>query len=117
MGKIRCYNCNGTGEKLVSRGNHASIFKVHSCYRCNSTGELDLTIDSLKESLIHYLKNLNDSSIREEVTVLWSNAKYWATTNSYIMGGSYASWGEIISVNIRIKNKNFRFTISFEELK
>lgn len=66
-----------------------------------------------KNQLIEYLKKQN---IDNSVTSLWNYAKEWAENNKYVMGGSYASWGTEISVNLKIKEEQYRFNITLKQV-
>lgn len=116
MSKIICYNCNGLGEKTRSRGPHPSIYRTTKCYTCAGSGELNISTESLKDSIVYYLNKLNRKSIKTDISALWSEVKSWCKNKCYEMGGSYASWQTEISVVIVIDSQKFRFTIAFSEL-
>lgn len=117
MNKLICYNCNGLGEKTRSRGPHSSIHRTTKCYTCMGSGELELTIESFKNSIIHHLDNLNRPSIKTDIHALWGEVKSWCENKHHVMGGSYASYGKEISVIIKIDPRQFRFPVAFSELK
>jgi hypothetical protein len=81
------------------------------------SGELELTIESFKNSIIHHLDNLNRPSIKTDIHALWGEVKSWCENKHHVMGGSYASYGKEISVIIKIDPRQFRFPVAFSELK
>ena len=115
--KIICYNCNGLGEKTRSRGNHSSIHRTTKCYTCKGDGELKISKDSLKETIIHYLKGLKNNNITKDVDVLWNETKAWCNQNGYTTGVLTEMRKNSINVSIKFNNEILRFTISFVNLQ
>lgn len=46
---VTCHNCKGSGDKVLSRGNHSSVFATGACHTCGGRGEKTLD-DIIKDS-------------------------------------------------------------------
>lgn len=62
-----------------------------------------------------FLQSLATSPVTN-VQTLWACAKQYAEARGYIMGGSYASFGDCISVSIKDDDEVKRFTIGLKEV-
>src|SRR5688572_27614967 len=71
---------------------------------------------TLKRSLIEFLKNSYDSFKENQSHELWVASKEWAFHNNYIIGGSYRSYSNHISLNLLIENKRYNFGINIHEV-
>jgi hypothetical protein len=68
-----------------------------------------------KQDLVNHLKSLK---VKMNVHRLWGESKEWAENKGYCMGGSYASWGSDISVNLLVgKERIPRFEVHLNDLK
>jgi len=68
--------------------------------------------NDLKNELLKHLKTTHI----EDVHSLWAQAKTYYQNKLIVMGGSYASWGEKITVKLSIDDNRFSFDVSLTEL-
>ncbi len=66
---------------------------------------------NLKEELIRYLKTKHISDVHN----LWGETKSYYKNRLIEMGGSYASFGNHISVKLSINGNTYSFNVSLSE--
>lgn len=88
--------------------------------KLKNTTETPMTADPLlgaaniKAGLVNYLSNCNIDNIHD----LWALSKAYFRKDPFIdMGGSYASFGDYISVHLLKDGESIRFKVSMSEVR
>jgi hypothetical protein len=75
-------------------------------------GNMLLCAVNLKDELVTYLKKTHISDVHG----LWGQTKSYYKNKLIEMGGSYASWGDKISVKVNINGNIYSFDVFLSEL-
>jgi hypothetical protein len=75
-------------------------------------GDMLLCAVNLKDELVKHLKTTYISDVHD----LWDQTKSYYKNKLIEMGGSYASWGDKISVKVNIDENRYSFDVFLNEL-